>query len=403
MLKVTAILGSCLIVVLVSGGSLFGQTHEVRLPRAVKFDEFGQLGHCDVTARLDNFAVQLQNEPSARGAMISYGPEGDGPGTGKRVLEMIKDYLVNARGLTEDRLKTIYGGRNSDKYQSHTELWIVPNGAALPKPEKRESNVETFQGFYLQTSAYDDFGVDYPEEMGPGIGNSTYASFAEMLNLQKNAIGYVVVYSDEDSLPGAWRRVGQRDIDSFNRFNIEPSRFKLIFGGQQKESKIQYWILPQNASPPVRDAGEEKALAKTVKAGDFSGFLLDDENNQKAIFSRLSEILTLDKTVRAFLVVTLEQPDPQEATEAPPVYPLQITEEPIEDKPPVDLTKLVEKWRADLANTHKVGPDRLIIVFKTEVYGGLGLWIVPKGAPLPDPNEGEEIADESADDPPVKP
>jgi len=404
MSKVAAILGVCLVLVLVSSDGVVSAQPHKESTRAVKFDQFGQVGHCDVTARLDNFAIQLQNQPSARGAVISYAPEGDGPGTGKQVLEMIMDYFVNVRGLAEDRIETIYGGRNSDKHHSQTELWIVPKGAALPKPKKHETNIETFQGLYADEPGYDDFGIEYNDEMGPGIGNSIDASFADMLRQQKNAIGYVVVYSGEDSTPGAWRRIGQSDIDRFKHHNLEPNRFKLIFGGQQKEARVQYWILPNNAPPPVADAGSEKALATTVKAGDFYSYSLDEENNQKAIFSRLSEILTADKTVRAFLVVRLEQPEPEAATEEeaqPVTFQLPEPTEPVVEPPPLDLTKLVEKWRAELANTHKIGPDRLIIVFTSESSSYLSLWIVPKGAPLPNPNEDAEPA--AADDPAVKP
>ena len=218
MSKVAAILGVFLVLVSV----VPAQEHDA--PGPFKFDQFGQVGHCDVTARLDNFAIQLQHQPTARGAIISYAPEGDGYGTGKRVLAMLTDYLVN-RGVTEDRIKTIYGGRNSDKHHSETELWIVPQGAPLPKPEKRESDVATFQGLYYEGDGYDDFDVDIPAEMGPGIGNSTDASFAEMLRAQKNTIGYVVVYSGEDLTPGAWRRLGQKDIDAFKEFDVEASRF----------------------------------------------------------------------------------------------------------------------------------------------------------------------------------
>lgn len=402
MSKVATILGVLLLV----WSGVSAQEHDA--PAPFKFDRFGKLGHCDVTARLDNFAIQLQNQPSVRGAIISYAPEGDGYGTGKRVLLMLKDYLVN-RGVPEDRIKTIYGGRNSDKHHSETELWIVPQGALLPKPHKRESDIATFQGLYYEGPGYDDFDVDIPAEMGPGIGNSTDASLAEMLRAQKNAIAYLVVYSGEDLTPGAWRRLGQRDIDAFKDFDIEPNRFKLIFGGQQKETSVQYWVLPSNAPPPVADAGSEKALATTIKAGDFQGYNLDDEKNQKGIFSRLSEILTLDKTVRAYLVVRLNQPDPEEEAPAEAVQPAvadQLPEptEPIEaEKPPVDLTKLVEKWRADLASAHKIGPDRLIIVFTSEPYSNyLSLWIVPKGAPLPNPKEEVE-EEEPANAVPLKP
>ena len=406
MLRVAAILG----VLLVVWSGVSAQVNDPPVP--FKFDRFGQVGHCDVTARLDNFAIQLQNQPSARGAIITYAPEGDGYGTGKRVLAMLTDYLVNSRGVTEDRIKTIYGGRNSDKHHSETELWIVPQGAPMPNPEKRESDIGTFQGLYYEGPGYDDFDVDVPAEMGPGIGNSTDASFAEMLRAQKNAIGYVVVYSGEDLTPGAWRRLGQKDIDAFKEFDVEANRFKLIFGGQQKETSVQYWILPNNAPPPVADAGSEKALATTVKVADFYSWVLDEEKNQKGVFSRLSEILTVDKTVRAFLVVRLDQPEP-EPEESPAVEETHVevqgesqSTEPVEEKPPLDLTKMVEKWRADLAATHKIGPDRLIIVFTSEPYSGyLSLWIVPKGAPLPNPKEvvEEEEPEKAKDVVPLKP
>ena len=396
MSKLPAILGFFLVALIVGASA---QDHEP--PSAVRIDQFTQLGHCDVTGRLDYLATKLNENPSATGAVVTYAPEGEGGGTGKQVLEIIKDYLVNARGITPDRLKMIYGGRNSDKHQSETELWIVAKGARPPKPEKRESDVATFQGLYYEGPDYDDFGVEIEPEMGPGIGGSVNASLADILHEQKNAVAYVVVYSGENLTPGAWRRIGEGDIESFKERNVEPNRFKLIFGGQAKETRVQYWVLPNNAPPPVADAGSEKALAQTIKAGDFQGYNLDEENNQKAIFSRLSEILTLDKTVRAFLVVRLDQPDP-EGQAQPTAVELQTTEDPAEEKPPVDLTKLVEKWRTELANTHKIGPNRLIIVFTSEPFSNyLSLWIVPKGAPLPNPHE--EIPEAPEDDPPVKP
>src|SRR6188474_707702 len=71
-----------------------------------KFDEFGALGHCDMAARLDNYAIQLQHEPETMAHIIAYGPEGEGPGTDKFNLKIIKDYLVEVRGLPKRRIKT---------------------------------------------------------------------------------------------------------------------------------------------------------------------------------------------------------------------------------------------------------------------------------------------------------
>jgi len=341
---------------------------------------------------MDNFAIALQNTPGARAAMIVYGPDGDGPRTGRQVLETLKDYLINFRGIAADQIETIYGGRNSDLHQSKAQLWVVPQGAPLPKPQKHETNIETFQGLFVDEPAADDFGILYFDEVGPGIGAAYDASFADMLRQQKNAVGYIVVYSGEDLTPGAWRKLGQKEIDNFKSlFDVEATRFKLIFGGQEEKTHIQYWILPNNAPPPVADAGTEKPLAKTVKAGDFDVYGLEGESAQNGLFTRLRDILLLDKTVRAFLVVSLEQLKP----------PLRVFTEPattnaepvVEEYKPVDLTKLVEKWRLELATTHKIGPDRLIIVYHSspdDIVSQLSLWIVPNGAPLPNPNEDEE-------------
>ena len=370
MSKAAAILTFCLVALLVPASA---QTRKAQ-PQASRFDQFGQVGHCDLGARLDNFAIQLENEPHAKGAIVSYAPGGEGPGTGKQILELVKDYLVNTRGLAPERIETIYGGRNSEIYQPSTELWVVPRGARLPKPKKHETQVETFQGLWIDDIRHDDFLVEFTGDMEPGIGDSNDASFADMLHEQKNTVAYIVVYAGEDLTPGAWRRLGEREIDTFKEFKIEPSRLKLIFGGYKSLTRIQHWILPNNAPPPMADAADDKPLGQTVKAGDFNVWDLG-EKNQAHIFSRLSEILTLDKTARAFLVVRLEEPEP-EATQ--------------QEDPPVDLTKLVEKWRADLTTTHKIGPDRLIIVFSSEPsLSTLSLWFVPKGAPLPNPKEDD--------------
>ena len=361
---------------------------QAKKPVATRFDRFGKIGHCNLGARLDNFAIQIQNTPGARANIIAYGPDGEGPGTGKYVLELIQDYFVNVRGFRPSRVKTIYAGRNTDPAEPVIELWIVPRGAASPEPQKYETHLESFRGLFADEAASDNFDLYYEDEMGPGIPGTTDASFADILHRQKNATGYIVVYGGEDLTTGAWRRIAQSQIDYFKALKLEANRFKMIFGGHRKETRLQLWISPDGA-PPVNDAGSESSLAKTVKAGDFYSDQLNFERNQKAIFTRLAEILRLDNTVRVFLVVRLEQPIEEDLS-------AEIESEPIEGFEPVDLTKLVEKWRLELANTHKIAAERFIVVFAPPgefQANQLSLWVVPKGQPLPDLNEGEEEPD----------
>jgi hypothetical protein len=96
-----------------------------------KFDEFPNLAFDDQKARLDNLAIQMQNEPNAQGYIIVYAGRNSRPGTADRLGARARDYLVQQRGLDPSRFTVVNGGyRDSDYF----ELWIVPQGAQPPQP-----------------------------------------------------------------------------------------------------------------------------------------------------------------------------------------------------------------------------------------------------------------------------
>ena len=91
-----------------------------------KFDEYGNIRFNDEKARLDNYAIQLQNAPTDRATIIGYGTcEGEGLNRANRA----KDYLVNTRGIDAGRIDTVDGGYRAEL---HVELWLVPQGATAP-------------------------------------------------------------------------------------------------------------------------------------------------------------------------------------------------------------------------------------------------------------------------------
>jgi hypothetical protein len=90
-----------------------------------KFDEYGNIRFNDEKARLDNFAIQLQNEPSSRGSIVGYGSCG---AEGTTRANRAKDYLVNTRGIDAGRLDVVDGGCLPDLL---VQLWVVPQGATL--------------------------------------------------------------------------------------------------------------------------------------------------------------------------------------------------------------------------------------------------------------------------------
>jgi hypothetical protein len=96
------------------------------IPPARKFDEYGNIRFNDEKARLDNFAIQLQNEPTAQGYIIGYGAcDAEGLTRANRA----KDYLVNTRGIDAGRLVTTDAGCLPNL---QVQLWIVPQGATPP-------------------------------------------------------------------------------------------------------------------------------------------------------------------------------------------------------------------------------------------------------------------------------
>jgi len=93
---------------------------------ARKFDEYGDIKFNDEKARLDPYAVQLQNEPGSQGVIIAYG---NCEGAAQARADRAKNYLVNTRGIEAGRITTIDGGCRADLT---VELWIVPSGATTP-------------------------------------------------------------------------------------------------------------------------------------------------------------------------------------------------------------------------------------------------------------------------------
>ena len=91
-----------------------------------RFDEYGDIRFNDEKARLDNYAIQLQNQPGSQAYIIAYGTcEGEGQARADRA----KNYLVNTRGIDAGRITAVDGGCRADLT---VQLWIVPQGANPP-------------------------------------------------------------------------------------------------------------------------------------------------------------------------------------------------------------------------------------------------------------------------------
>ena len=103
---------------------------EKRVIVAQEFDECNSCSYDDQKARLDNLAVELQNDPSTRAYILAYGGRMSPLGQVEKLMSRARDYLITQRGIDASRLVVVNGGfREEDS----VELWIVPSGAAAPR------------------------------------------------------------------------------------------------------------------------------------------------------------------------------------------------------------------------------------------------------------------------------
>ncbi|MDQ3684814.1 MAG: hypothetical protein M3430_04340 [Acidobacteriota bacterium] len=363
----------CLILFFQLGSNALAQ--QVSTKVAYKLDEYGLLqSNCDYGARLDNFAIYLENNPTLKGYVITYGPEGNGSGTGNYLLRVTKDYLVQVRGIDEGRIKIIYGGRYKTQSESATEVWLVPHGAVPPKSVKYGNDVISFRGKFIEYEAWDGFYDGDPNGISPG--RVRHAAFADMLKQQKKTRAYIVAYNGNDATPGAWRRVAQRDSQNLQDYGVETSRIKIIYGGYAGETKVQFWILPKIAPPPVKEAPPERAPGRAVRIGSFSDYQLTDTRDEQWVFKGFAEVLSNNEQLSACVIIRPRTDGADQSVDS-------------DESQKVDLLKLVEKWKADLSKLYKIQENRfhLMVIPAQEEWdeGTFETWIVPLGAALPNP------------------
>ncbi|HKO96042.1 MAG TPA: hypothetical protein VJU86_03555 [Pyrinomonadaceae bacterium] len=96
-----------------------------------QFDVCCSCSFDDQKARLDNLAVELQNDPATTTYVIAYGGRTSRIGQADLLSSRARDYLVSQRGIDASRIVVLNGGFREEDC---VELWIVPSGATPPQP-----------------------------------------------------------------------------------------------------------------------------------------------------------------------------------------------------------------------------------------------------------------------------
>ena len=226
-------------------------------PDARKFDEFGDIQLSDLKARLDNFAIQLQQEPAVRGFIIVYRSRRDIPGISSRFALRAKHYVVSNRGITKERVITVDGGPAECLTY---ELWIVAPGAA-PKPRSDAYS----RTFFDTESALKFDELYYPlrhdlgeyDASGVGITPDELDAFAAALRQHPLAQAYIIAYKqhhrERRTDPPAVSRQMLRAVrgDLIKVFGIAPSRLKTVDGGYRVWRELELWLVPRGVHAPI--------------------------------------------------------------------------------------------------------------------------------------------------------
>lgn len=199
----------------VLGTAINGQTPITRLSNA-----YGPFNEEHVRSSLDNFFIELQNEPGSRGLVVIYG--------NYRELTDRKRVVVGHiafRKVDPSRIDFLIGGSIT---LPRTDLWVTPVGASGPKIEPEAYVVMEFG---KSTKA---------------MATKLITEFLTKLRNVDGGQGYMINYGTPRQV--ATREKWIRDSISFRRF--DGPRITLVNGGPGPVRTV-LWIVPPGAENPA--------------------------------------------------------------------------------------------------------------------------------------------------------
>jgi hypothetical protein len=216
-------------------------------------DEFGTIAYSDMLARIDNFAVELQNAPDSTGVIAVYPEMTDRlPGWFLHRAYWAKGYLTKARGLGPGRVRVVCAGFSpAVKFQ----LWVVPPGTDSPVTPldwaaalAREKNPILFDRATFENAPrvreVDTF-EDYTDPL------DSHEPFVSALKADPGSRGVIVGYAARGSARGADRKLAAREKLSIMKLHaIGADRIVVVGGGLRKNRTLEVWIVPPGAPLP---------------------------------------------------------------------------------------------------------------------------------------------------------
>lgn len=398
---------------------------------ARKIDEYGNIRHCDLTARLDNFAIELQNDPTLKGVLVAYDAKGKAQGRAANYMKVGRFYLVHDRGIDASRLVAVYGGVR-DVEDVTTELWAVPEGAAPPVPPPAEDKyaAKDFRGMF-DSYATDEQIYRVQMEMGHSAADIAQSEFADKLKQQPDSLGYLLIRTSKKSLRGTWRRIAGREQQIIQKdHGIAAGRLASVYKGRTEgdHAEVELWILPKSVPPPegARE-DEEKALTEAVRLNRLDAFGSADAEAENWMIENLAAALRENPKASVALVAreadmspfeggegeaveeagaaAAEQPAAQKApagaqAATPAAEPTSAEDAQAEDEEQITAKERAERWKKILTTKYGIYSWRVTVLEGRKMTWSttrLSAWLVPEKGRWPDPQALDEDEAEEAD------
>lgn len=217
---------------------------------AVKVDSFGDTEDSDWLARLDNFAITLQDSPGSKGYVAAFYARNKFPGWPLRRANWAVGYLIATRLIPPERLSVVNGGFADE---TRYELWAAPADAA--PPVKRYDPALTMSG-EKNPLLFDRFVIYDPSEYDLNYEGylslkGRFEPFAAALNADPGLRGCIVGYMKKRHRRGTDRRLAARTKRQLTTAHpVDVRRVVAIGGGRRDERMVELWLVPPGADLP---------------------------------------------------------------------------------------------------------------------------------------------------------
>lgn len=221
---------------------------------------------CELEMVLDLLTNELTENPEACAYAIVYtgAQTHSSPGLFRRHSLGLKNYLINAKQVSGERLVVIDGGRR-ERFQ--TDVWVVPKNGIPPQPAP-DPILKSHDA--KPSGPYDEYSYNPDSDMAEYLDSSVRLDgFAKALLSEPSTVGYIIGYgeclditeyeripeSEEDQYvsrsfqrcdrPGAGRKIASAEQRSLSKlFGIASSKVAVIDGGYRNSQRIELWVVP---------------------------------------------------------------------------------------------------------------------------------------------------------------